>query len=413
MSKFKIKLQGDKVIWGLVIILSVISLLAVYSSTGLLAFIEKGGDTEYYFQKHFVIVILGLIFMFVAHKVNYPFYANIARWAIFIAIPLLIYTLVSGDVVNSAARWNRIPILGITFQTSDLAKLALIMFVAYVLTVKQNELSNFKSGLSLVLIISVIVSLLVAYSNLSTGVIIFAICFCMMFYAGARMKHILLISGAGIFIFLILISSLLIMHKFESRNTSKELAQTVDVNTKQSRLKQTNRASTWQGRIVNFFTGEEDKDSDANYQSRHSKIAIANGGITGKMPGNSSQKTFLPNSHSDFIYAIIVEEYGLIGGIVVLLIYVIFFFRGISISINAPGTFGALLAFGITISITIQAFVNILVAVGLFPVTGQNLPLISMGGSSNWFTSISIGMLLSISAFDDREKELKTLKTDN
>lgn len=362
-------IKGDRVIWIVVAILSIFSVLAVYSSTGTLAYKYQSGNTEYYLIKHFGILILGLLLMFLAHLVPYKYYARISQLAIWISVPLLLYTLLFGTSLNEASRWYTLPLINITFQPSDLAKLALIIYVARLLSKKQEDIQDFKKGFMAIMIPILIITLLILPSNFSTAAMIFATCLVLMFVGRVRFRYLLLLVLTGVASFALLI--------------------VIAVNSP----KLSGRFGTWQSRIESFTNGE----SEENFQVEQSKIAIANGGIFGKMPGNSVQKNFLPHPYSDFIFAIIIEEFGLIGGTIVVLLYLILLFRAIKIVIKSPRNFAAFLTFGVAFSLVFQAMVNMMVAVNLLPVTGQTLPLISMGGTSIWFTSIAIGIILSVS----------------
>jgi cell division protein FtsW len=362
------KLQGDKVIWLVVAFLSMFSILAVYSSTGTLAYRFQSGNTEYYVIKHFIILIMGLFLMFFAHKIKYTYYSRLSQLAVIIAVPLLFLTLVMGTSINDANRWITLPVVNLSFQSSDFAKLALIMYIARMLTKKQDQIKDFKTAFLPILIPILIVCGLILPANLSTAVVLFATSIVLMFIGRLSMKYIMAVIFTGIVFFGIFIAILL-----NSPNSG--------------------RLYTWKNRIENF-TNKENADT---YQSDQAKIAIATGGITGKMPGNSVQRNFLPQAYSDFIYAVIIEEYGLIGGLIVILLYLILLFRGIRIAHRSPGTFGAFLAAGLTFSLVFQAMINMAVTVDLVPVTGQPLPLLSMGGTSLWFTSLSIGIILSVS----------------
>ncbi len=364
------KVKGDKVIWFVVFVLYIFSLLAVYSSTGTLAYKYHGGNTEYYMLKQLVIILLGFGLMYLVHKVNYTYFSRISQIALFVSIPLLIITLFAGVNLNEARRV--LPLLfGFTFQTSDLAKLALIMYLARLLTMRQDNIKDFKSAFVPIMLPVIIICFLILPANFSTAAILFTTSLVIMFIGRVNLKHIFSIIGIGLV-------SLFLM-----------------VLIAQSSPNLLPRLNTWVSRIENFKSGED--NSEENYQVEQAKIAIASGGIVGKMPGNSDQRNFLPHPYSDFIYAIIIEEYGLIGGVFILLLYLILLFRAVKIVTKAPGNFGAFLAIGIAFSLVFQALINMGVAVHLLPVTGQTLPLVSMGGTSLWFTSISIGIILSVS----------------
>lgn len=377
------KIRGDRVIWGVVIILSAFSVLAVYSSTTTLAYRFQQGFTEFYLVKHLSILLLGLLLMFIAHKIKYVYYARISMLAVIVAAPLLLYTLFLGEVKNDAARWTTLPGINIMFQPSDLAKLALIMFVARMLTKKQENIKDLKTAFLPILLPVLVICGLILPANLSTAAILFVTCMILMFIGGVKFRYLLSLAGIGIAGLALLVTFLMVSPKSSGR------------------------LGTWQQRIETFKGGG---DSDDNFQAEQSKIAIANGGVIGKMPGNSMQKNFLPNPFNDFIFAIIIEEYGVIGAIIIVLMYLILLYRGIRIAIKAPGNFGALLAIGVTLSLVIQAFANMAVAVNLVPVTGQPLPMVSMGGTSIWFTSIAIGIILSVSKEIEQNDELIELE---
>jgi len=362
-------LKGDPIIWGVIIVLSIFSLLAVYSATSTLAMHKMGGNSLYYLIRHGVILAFGIMIIFITHLVHYKYYSRLSQLLIGIAVFLLILTLFLGTNFNQASRWLTLPGLGFTIQTSDFAKLALIMYIARILSMKQGEIKNFKEAFLPVIIPVVIICVLILPANLSTAVLVFGISLLLMFIGRISIKHLLASGGVAVLL----------------------LALFIAVGTV---VKKEGRINTWKSRIENYF----EKGSEENYQSQQAKIAIATGGLFGKNPGKSVQRNFLPNPYSDFIYAIIVEEYGLIiGGIPILLAYLFLLFRAGVIVRKCDRTFPAFLAIGLTLMIVIQAMVNMAVAVGIFPVTGQTLPFVSMGGSSMLFTSIALGIILSIS----------------
>ncbi|HEY9176387.1 MAG TPA: FtsW/RodA/SpoVE family cell cycle protein [Flavipsychrobacter sp.] len=367
--------KGDQVIWAVVIILSFISLLAVYSATGSLAY-KHDTNANYYLVKQVIILGLGLIFIYFIHRVNYTKFARLAVLFYLISIPLLIYTLFFGVKLNEGSRWISLPGTGITIQTSALAQLALFMFLARMLSIKQAVIKDFKKGFLPVLAPVLLTAALIAPANLSTAVMIGITC-CILFFIGrVRVRHILLLAFAGI------IGGLLLYGV--------------------SKVTGFGRAETWEKRIVDFVGSDEDgKPKEEVYQVLHAKIAIANGGLTGRGPGNSQQRNFLPHSYSDFIYAIIIEEYGLIGGAMMVFFYLLFLWRSILIFRRCPYAFGAFLAVGLSTTLVFQAMLNMAVNVHLVPVTGLTLPLVSMGGSSVWFTSMAIGVILSVSRYVD------------
>jgi cell division protein FtsW len=363
-------LQGDRVIWMVVILLSLLSLLAVYSSTGTLAYKYQQGNTVYYVIKHLIILAMGFILMIIAHKIKYTYYSRIFQVTLYVAILLLIITLIFGKDVNDAKRALELP-FGLTFQASDLAKLTLIIYLARILTKKQDVLNDFKSLFVPVMVPILIVCALILPGNLSTAVMLFVTSLVLMFIGRIKWLNILKLIGIAIAAFMIFIGVLMLLPE-----------------SMQGRLK------TWENRMEDYFSGNDKPEDDQVIQS---KIAVVSGGVFGKMPGNSTQRNFLSHPYSDFIFAIILEEYGLIGGSFVVLLYMILLFRSVRIVIKSPRTFGAFLTIGVAFSLVFQALINMGVAVDLLPVTGQPLPLVSMGGTSIWFTSLSIGIILSVS----------------
>ncbi|MES2138250.1 MAG: FtsW/RodA/SpoVE family cell cycle protein [Bacteroidota bacterium] len=368
MNLFKY-IKGDKAIWTVVLLLSLLSILVVYSSIIALAYRYKGGDTGSYLIKHVFIVGSGILLVYFIHKVKYSYFSRISQLAIFLAAPLLLYTLFNGVTAGDATRWLVIPGTSLTFQTSDFAKLALITYVARMLSIKQNVIKDFKKAFLPIVAPVGIICLLILPSNFSTAAILFMTCFVLMFIGRMNAKHLLLLIGSGIVVGLVIIVMV-----FNFPNAIP-------------------RGATWKARIENFSKG----DSESNFQAEQAKIAIATGGIMGKGPGNSMQRNFLPQASSDFIFAIVIEEWGLVAAVVIVFLYLILLFRGVKIANKSERTFGSLLAIGLTFSLVFQAMINMAVAVNLFPVTGQPLPLVSMGGTSIWFTSIAIGMILSVS----------------
>jgi cell division protein FtsW len=369
MSDGLTHMKGDRVIWMVVVLLSLLSLLAVYSSTGTLAYKYQEGNTIYYMVKHLIILSLGFVLMYLAHKVKYTYYSRIFQIALYIAIPLLIVTLFLGKDVNEAKRALPLP-FGLTFQASDLAKLTLIIYLARILTKKQEALHDFKSLFLPVMVPIILVCGLILPSNLSTAVMLFITSLVLLFIGRIRWKNLFRLMGIAAGALALFICILLLMPK-----------------EKQGRLE------TWKHRIESFVSGGGEEED----QVVQSKIAVASGGVIGKMPGNSTQRNFLSHPYSDFIFAIVLEEYGLIGGAFVVLLYMILLFRAVRIVTKIPRTFGAFLTIGVAFSLVFQALINMGVAVDLLPVTGQPLPLVSMGGTSIWFTSVSIGIILSVS----------------
>ncbi len=380
--------KGDKVIWAVVVLLALMSLLAVYSSTGLLAYKMYKGNTEIYLFKQFAFIMAGVMIIYFAHMVNYIIYARVAKILFLVSIPLLFYTLFFGVKLNEGSRWIRLPIVNMTFQTSDLAKLALIMYISRLLSRKQDQIKDFKKGFLPVILPVAVVCMLIAPANLSTALLIGATCMMLMFIGRVSGKHLLLTIGIAMIPVTILILAAVIRHK------SEEPSSVIRHPSSQSRLFV--RVDTWINRVENFMYGTKTDKADDNYQVNQAKIAVANGGWIGLGPGNSRQRNFLPHPYSDFIYAIIIEEYGLIGGAIIMFIYLIFLFRSIRIFKKCPFAFGAFLSLGLSFTLMIQAIANMAVNVNLFPVTGVTLPLISMGGSSFLFTCMAIGIILSV-----------------
>jgi cell division protein FtsW len=366
--------KGDRWIWLIIILLSLISVLAVYSATGTLAY-KRGVGSESLMFKHMMFIIFGFVLIYFAHLLNYRYYAGISKVLMVITIPLLLYTLLFGSNVNDASRWIAIPGTGLTFQTSDLAKLALITFLARTLTKKQENIKDVRKAFIPIMGSVCLVFILIGLANLSTALMLFGVSILILLIGRISMKQIAIVcvGGAALLTILVLFGP---------------------------------RRETYKSRIKAYFNPEM-QHSDKTFQQDQSKIAIASGGILGKGPGNSTQRNFLPHPYSDFIFAIIVEEYGMVGGVSVVLLYLLLMYRIIKIVTQAPKAFGALLAAGLGFSLTIQALANMAVAVNLFPVTGVPLPLVSMGGTSILFTSIAFGIILSVSK-DVEEYKLET-----
>ena len=372
--------KGDRWIWLIIILLSLISVLAVYSATGTLAY-KKGVGSESLMFKHFLFIVMGFVLIYFAHLLNYRYYAGISKVLMTITIPLLLYTLIFGSHVNDASRWIAIPGTGLTFQTSDLAKLALITFLARTLTKKQENIKDLKTSFFPIMGSVCVVFILIGLANLSTALMLFGVSILILIIGRISIKQIAIVCfvGAGLLAILILFGP---------------------------------RRETYKSRIRAYFSPEM-QHSDKTFQQDHSKIAIATGGIMGKGPGNSTERNFLPHPYSDFIFAIIVEEYGMVGGVAVVLLYILLMYRIIRIVAQAPKAFGALLAAGLGFSLTIQALANMAVAVNLFPVTGVPLPLVSMGGTSILFTSVAFGIILSVSKdVEEYKLENSTIKED-
>lgn len=366
MNQLLNRTKGDKVIWAVVILLSCISVLAVYSSTRTLAY-RMDKNSFYYLVKQLMVLGLGLMIIYWVHRINYN---KFAKWAVVLylaSLPLLVYTLFFGATINDGARWIKLPVINITFQTSDLAKLALFMFLARILSIKQAVIKDWKKGFVPVLIPVGITCALIAPANLSTAMMLGFTC-CILFFIGRiQVKHIMLLAVAGA-IGVVLLFAI-------------------------SKATGFGRADTWEKRIEDFVgsKGADGKEKEEVYQVLQAKIAIANGGILGRGPGKSLQKNYLPEAYSDFIFSSIIEEYGLVGASALVFLYLLFLWRSIQIFKRCPYAFGAFLAVGLSMTLVFQAMLNMAVNVHLVPVTGLTLPLVSMGGSSIWFTSIEIG----------------------
>ena len=361
-------IKGDRWIWLIAVILSIISLLSVYSATGSLAYQKMGGNTEYYLFKHFLLIILSFIAMWFAHKLDYKYYSKISIIAMYISLPLLLVTYQFGLNINEASRWINIPIINQAFQPSDLAKLSLIIYLSSVLSKSQYDLDNIKSLIKPFLWIGII-CLFIALTNLSTSIILGLTSMLLMFIARVKIKY---------------LAVLVLFISFGA---------TIALITGQ-------RGKTAISRTENFIYKK-----NIPFQLEQAYIAVSTGGLFGKGPGKSNQKNFLPQSYSDFIYAIIIEEYGLLMGISVLLLYLILLYRGLYTFLKSERPFGGLLSAGLSFYLVIQAITNMSVVVGLLPVTGITLPLISMGGTSQLFTGITLGIILSISRHNSMEEE--------
>lgn len=375
--------KGDRIIWGLVVLFMFYSLLAVYSSSAGVAFMKYSGNTTYFLRSQFFMLVLSLGIIVVVHYLPYRIYFSLAGLFLIVAAGLLVLTLAFGSRVNEATRWLVIPGTGFRLQTSDVAKVALVIYLARSMAMYQNKLTNFMYVTKFLLIPVAVICCLIMPENLSTAMMIFGMSMVLMFIGRVPVKFILSYIGigiAGVVLFAMLLSV----------------------------ISDDNRVQVWKNRIENYFSGEEDPDGD--YQSNQAKIAISTGGLFGKAPGNSVQRNMLPQSNSDFIFAIIIEEYGLLfGAIPLLLAYMILLFRGVTIARKCETAFPAFLVLGLTIMIVVQAMLNMMVAVGLFPVTGQTLPMISWGRTSVLMISFSIGAILSVSRVLNARKKNEDL----
>ncbi len=359
---------GDRIIWAVIIVLSLYSLLSVYSTSGILALRNPGSSPTYYVFRHGILLMAGLFMVYLSHLIPYRYFSRLSQFLVIIVIPLLVITLIFGEDVNQASRRLEVPLLGFTFQTSDLAKIALIMYVARLLSQKQDEIGDFKKAFLPMIIPVGLICVLIMPEDLSTALILLTTCIILMYIGRVKLGHLTLLCGAGIIVIGSYIGIILL-----SKNEA--------------------RVTTWEKRLEIFF----DKETES-YQVEQAKIAVASGGFLGKFPGNSTQRNFLPHSYSDYIYAVIIEEYGLVlGGIPILLMYLILLYRAGVLVRKSTRTFPAFLAVGLTLGLVLQAMVHMAVAVDLLPVTGQPLPLVSMGGTSRIMTCISLGIILSVS----------------
>lgn len=373
MNRILNNTKGDRWIWLIVILLSAISLLAVYSSTGTLAF-KRGVGVESILMKHLAMVVGGIALMYISHKLDYRYYAGISKLLMIVTIPLLLYTLIFGAHINNASRWIAIPGTGLSFQTSDLAKLALITYLARTLSRKQENIKDVKQSFIPIMGAVCLVFILIALANLSTALMLFGVSILLLIIGRISIKQIAITCLAGA----VLLTGVIFLGP---------------------------RRHTYISRMHTFMHPDK-TNADKSFQSDHAKIAIATGGLLGKGLGHSEQKNYLPEAFSDEIYAVIIEECGLLGGLAIIGIYLFLLYRCIKIVTKAPKAFGALLAAGLSFSLTIQAFANMAVAVGLGPVTGVPLPLISMGGTSILFTSVAFGIILSVSRDIDEPKKV-------
>jgi cell division protein FtsW len=379
--------RGDKYIWGIVVVLSLVSILVVYSATGSLAYKMYKGNANIYLFKQLSFTLIGMLVIYFLHRVNYSFFSKVATILFIISVPLLLYTLFFGTRINEGSRWITLPIIKMTVQTSDFAKLALFMYISKMLSKKQEVIKDFKKGFIPVITPVIIICALIMPANLSNALLTGATSLLLMFIGRISFKHILLtIIIAMIPIsFIISIAMLTYDGKTKDDITKPIVAE---------KIKSIGRFGTWVKRVQDFMYAG---DKETPYQVQQAKIAIANGSILiGLGPGNSQQRNFLPQAYNDFIYSIIIEEYGLLGGAFIIFIYLVFLFRCIIIFRKCPYAFGAFLALGLSFTLVIQAVANMAVNVNLVPVTGVTLPLVSMGGSSFLFTCAAIGIVLSV-----------------
>ncbi len=373
MNKFLLNIKGDKPLWVIFILLASFSFLPVYSAASNLAYLYGDGNTFNYLFKHFIHLSLGFLIMYMVHKVPYRYFKGISILMIPVILVLLAYTIFQPSITDSmtnSSRWIRIPILGFGFQPSTLASIIILIYVARYLSKIKDKIITFSQTIIPLWIPVFLTIMLILPANFSTTAILFSMVMLLCFLGGYPIKYLIGILASAVILFSIFILSV---------KAYPDLFP--------------NRVDTWKNRIENFIDSKETK---ANYQIEKAKIAIATGGIKGLGPGKSVQKNFLPQSSSDFIFAIIIEEFGLIGGLILMSLYLWFLFRIIIISNKSASVFGSLLAIALGIPIVFQALVNMAVAVQLFPVTGQPLPLISSGGTSIWMTCLAIGIIQSV-----------------
>ena len=372
-------IKGDRIIWAIAALLAIFSFLPVYSAASNLAYIGTGSNTFSYFIKHFVHLFLGFSIIYGIHKIPYRYFRGLSMVMIPVVLILLIITMLQGATVGgaNASRWIRVPIVGFTFQPSTLAALVLMVYVARYLSKVKDKMISFKDSIFPLWLPVFIVTSLILPANLSTAVLIFSMVILLTYIGGYPFKFLVIIIGSGVVVLALFVL------------TAKAFPDLMP-----------NRVDTWTSRVSSFLDSEVTQE---DYQIEKAKIAIATGGLQGLGPGKSIQKNFLPQSSSDFIFAIIIEEYGLIGGVFLLILYLWLLFRIVIVAQKSDSVFGKLLAIGVGIPVIFQALVNMGVAVQLFPVTGQTLPLISSGGTSIWVTSLALGIVLSVSAKRDED----------
>lgn len=379
--------RGDKYIWGIVVLLSLISILVVYSATGSLAYKMYKGNTSVYLFKQVSFSLVGLLVIYFLHRINYTIFSKVATILFLISIPLLLYTLLFGAKINDGSRWIKLPIINMTIQTSDLAKLALFMYISRLLSKKQETIKDFKKGFLPVVIPVMIICALIMPANLSNALLTGATALLLMFIGRVSLKHIFLTIGVALIPVLFIVAISMLTYDGKQKDDTKKSAMA-------EKAKSFGRFGTWVKRVQDFMYA---KENETPYQVQQAKIAIANGSVlVGLGPGNSRQRNFLPQAYNDFIYSIIIEEYGLLGGAFMIFIYLVFLYRCIRIFRRCPYAFGAFLALGLSFTLVIQAVANMAVNVNLVPVTGVTLPLVSMGGSSFLFTCGAIGIILSV-----------------
>lgn len=382
LSRIINNIKGDKYIWYIIAILSAVSLLLVYSSTRSLAYRNMQGDTEYYLLRQGIILGAGFFIIYVVHRIDHRYFSLIAQMMLLLSIPLLIYTKFFGVRINEASRWIRVPGIGVTFQSSDFARLALIMYTSRMLAKKAGVIKDMKEVIKNIMLPIVVICGLIMLDNLSTAMILFATCIVILFIGRVSTKFIFTIFLGGVL--------MVILGFTYSKYLDKDKS----------------RAQVWINRINSWR--DPDVKSDEYYQQRQANIAIAKGGIFRIAPGKSTQCNFLPDAFSDFIYATLIEEYGLVGGAFILFLYLFFMWRLIVLVKKSPRAFGALMAVGLGVSIVLQAIIHMGVNVHILPNTGITLPLVSWGGSSIWFNAFALGIILSVSRHVEDRSQAET-----
>ena len=414
-------LRGDKVIWIVSIILGIVSLIVVYSATSALAVSKYGGDTGKVLMKHLGMLLFGFVMMIIASRVNYKRYAKMALFLMIPCLALLLYTLVFGRNINDASR--SINVGGFSFQPSELAKIILITYLARQLIMMEGSMYNFKDFLVKLALPILVTAGLIFSENLSTAVLLIAVCLVQLFVGRVRFLHIMALVGLCVLGMAAYLGYDAIKTSIENKHRRQTAQETMVIGEAGDNYKEKqNRIQTWANRIKTMGEDDEkvDRFDDKHMQRTYADIAVASSSLFGKGPGKSEQRNFLPHPYSDFIYAIIIEEYGLVGGVFVLFLYIVLFTRVLRIVIKKPLTFGSLMAFGLGFLIILQAMINMGVSIGLLPVTGQPLPFVSMGGTSLMATGMIIGMILSVTmSIEDesmnKEQEIQALteETEN
>lgn len=376
------ELRGDRVIWMILAVLSIFSILTVYSSTGTIAYKLSGGNTTGYLMKHVVILGFGLFLAYLAYLTPYMRFMKMAPWLWLIAFGLLVFTLAFGKDINHARRWIEIPFINLTFQTSDFAKLALILLVSREITRHKDYIKDFNKAFMPIILPIIIICGLIAPADLSTAIVLFTTCFAMMFIGRVDFKFMFLLVLLAVVAF----AFLLVIHKFAPEAV---------------------RVDTWISRVSDWVGSDE-----GSFQNQQAKIAIANGEFIGRGPGNSIQRNYLPTPYADFIFAVFCEEYGLIGSFLLIGLYVMLFFRVTRLVTISEKSFGAMVAVGLSLNIVIQALANMAISVHLVPVGGLTLPMVSWGGTSVLFTCLFFGIILSVSRYIEQAAAQSALATE-